>query len=109
MSDAALELLARHRWPGNVRELRNWVDAALAIGEAPELHAAGGAGEGGDSIATQLERTYAEARGALLHEFEARYLARLLERADGNVSHAARIAKMNRSHLNDLLRRHGLR
>jgi DNA-binding NtrC family response regulator len=108
LSDAALELLRRHRWPGNVRELRNWVDAAIAIGEPPELHG-GELAAAGDAIAAHLERPYAEARGALLHEFEARYLARLLERADGNVSKASRLAAMNRSHLNDLLRRHGLR
>ena len=91
-----------------MRELRNWVEAALAIGEAPALHEGLPAGEG-DAIAAHLEEPYADARGALLHAFEGRYLARLLERAEGNVSKASRIAKMNRSHLNDLLRRHGLR
>ena len=106
--DAAIAMLKQHRWPGNVRELRNWVEAALAIGETPELEPAS-APANGDPIGALLDETYKEARGALLHDFEARYLARLLERAGGNVSKAARIAQMNRSHLNDLLRRHGLR
>ncbi len=75
---------------------------------APEL-AEGTTAAPGDAIAAHLERPYADARGALLHELEARYLARLLERAEGNVSQASRIAGMNGSHLNDLLRRHGLR
>ncbi|MBA2544068.1 MAG: hypothetical protein H0V17_30775, partial [Deltaproteobacteria bacterium] len=39
----------------------------------------------------------------LLDHFEAQYLDALLERAGGNVSQAARIAKMTRSHLSELL------
>jgi DNA-binding NtrC family response regulator len=110
LSERALEMLGAHRWPGNVRELRNWVEAALAMEEAPELVASAPKGGGPAAIdATLLELTYKEARQALLGEFEGRYLARLLERANGNVSEAARLARMDRSHLNDLLRRHGLR
>jgi len=108
LSEPALQMLRAHRWPGNVRELRNWVEAALAMGEAPELGPAGVTG-GADPIGAGLELPYKQARGALIDQFERRYLTRLMERADGNVSKAARIAKMNRSHLNDLLRRHDLR
>jgi DNA-binding NtrC family response regulator len=108
LSTRTIEMLAAHRWPGNVRELRNWVEAAIAMGEAPELHAARPK-PSSDPIGALLDHAYKDARGALLGEFEPRYLKRLLERAGGNVSEAARLAKMDRSHLNDLLRRHGLR
>jgi len=108
LSEPALQMLRAHRWPGNVRELRNWVEAALAMGETPELGPAGPP-RAGDPIGAGLELPYKQARGALVDEFERRYLTRLMERADGNVSKAARLAKMNRSHLNDLLRRHDLR
>jgi DNA-binding NtrC family response regulator len=52
---------------------------------------------------------YKDARAALLGEFEARYLRALLDRAKGNVSLAAREARMDRSHLIDLLQRHRLK
>jgi DNA-binding NtrC family response regulator len=108
------ERLRGYRWPGNVRELRNLVEVSLAMGEALDL---------GDQLSVDQEGTllagpamarleqlpYKEARESLLHEFERRFLAALLRRADGNVSRAAREAGMNRSHLNDLLRRHRLR
>ncbi len=107
---AALRSLQEHRWPGNVRELRNVIEATLAMGEPPSLvRAAAPPSSAGDAIGPLLERPYKEARGTLLHEFESRYLTRLLERAKNNVSQAARDAGMDRTHLNDLLRRHGLR
>ncbi len=112
ISDAAMKVLLAHRWPGNVRELRNWVEATLAMGEAQEVGAVGldASGiDGSDPIGALLDRPWKEARGALMGELERRYLTHLLERAGGNVSKASRMAKMDRSHLNDLLRRHGLR
>ncbi len=107
-----LAALARHDWPGNVRELRNVVDATLAMGEMPPLERGSIAPpSSGDcaSLEAILDAPYKEARQRLLHDFEARYLPRLLERASGNVSQAARDADMDRSHLFELLRRHGLR
>ena len=52
---------------------------------------------------------YKEARAAVLGDFEAQYLPRLLERAGGNVSEAARRARMDRTYLIKLLTRHGLK
>jgi DNA-binding NtrC family response regulator len=113
--DRMLELEA-HRWPGNVRELRNIVDAVLATGEdpmldtrapetaAPETPAPGS----GERIGAVLHKPYREARGEVLHEFERRYLTHLLSRSGGNVRGAAREARMDRTYLIELLRRHDL-
>jgi DNA-binding NtrC family response regulator len=106
ISPAALASLAQHAWPGNVRELRNVIEATLALGEVPALDPAP---EGsGDVIAEGLGKPYKRARDAVLRAFEARYLEDLVARTAGNVSRAAREAQMDRSHLIELLRRHGL-
>lgn len=91
----------RHPWPGNIRELRNAVEAALVVGLQPEYaDAADLAGPLGP---------YKDARNAVVRDFERSYLMRLMGEANGNVSQAARIAKMDRSHLIDLLTRHRLK
>ncbi len=102
ISPAVMEGLTRHHFAGNVRELRNLVEAAVAMGEAPPLPAPEPASHG-EALAVDLAAPYREARAALLEEFEARYVAALMERAGGNVSAAARLARMARSHLHELL------
>lgn len=57
----------------------------------------------GDNI---FDLPYREARGQVLGVFEAKFLQRLLEKTRGNVSAAAREAKMDRSYLIKLLKKH---
>jgi DNA-binding NtrC family response regulator len=102
-----LAALRAHHWPGNVRELRNLVESTLAMGERPTFDApVTGAGSGDATPGPELP--YKEARGAVLERFEKHYLPKLLEVTKGTVSAAARHAKMDRSHLIELLARHGL-
>ncbi len=96
----ALSRWERHPWPGNIRELRNAVEAALVVGPSYEPVPA-------EPSAFPPFPPYKDARAAVLHDFEADYLDRLLAMASNNVSQAARAARMDRSHLIDLLNRHG--
>jgi DNA-binding NtrC family response regulator len=102
-----MEALRTHRWPGNLRELRNWVEATVAMGEAPDLFAREPGATA--SEASVLGLPYKAARNAVLERFEAEYLARLLADTHGNVSLAARRAQMDRSYLIKLLQRHRLK
>ena len=56
-----------------------------------------------------LSQPYKDARASVLGAFESAYLKELFERASGNVSRAAREAQVDRSHLIELLKRHGIR
>ncbi|MBI2893008.1 MAG: sigma 54-dependent Fis family transcriptional regulator [Deltaproteobacteria bacterium] len=106
-SAAELERLASQPWPGNCRELKNLVLGTLALGQAPELGLLSAPEPAGGTMS--LDAPYREARGAVLDDFERRYLARLLDRSGGNLREAARQARMDRTYLKELLRRHGLR
>jgi len=108
--DDQLARWQKHPWPGNIRELRNAVEAAIVVGPqpfasepvaAPVVTAA--------AVDDAPLGPYKDQRATVVRDFERGYLARLMAQAAGNVSHAARIAKMDRSHLIDLLHRHGLK
>jgi transcriptional regulator with GAF, ATPase, and Fis domain len=116
LSPATLSALTAHDWPGNVRELRNVLDRAIYIATAGgendvklvdlPVTASAGAGSPGNF---DPEKSYREVRETFEAEFERRYVSWLLGRHGDNISAAARAAKMDRKHLYDLARRHGLR
>jgi DNA-binding NtrC family response regulator len=106
ISPPVMAELRRHHFAGNVRELRNLVEAAVAMGEPPPLASPGPTGPA-PQLSIDVDQPYREARTAVTEAFEARYLDALLARTAGNVSAAARHARMTRSHLIELLQKHG--
>jgi DNA-binding NtrC family response regulator len=112
-SGPGLDRLIAHGWPGNVRELRNVLDRALALAPGARrftdlvirIDPSPLAGEG---LALRSDLPYADAKAAVLHDFERRYLADLLARTQNNLSAASRESGVDRKHLRALARRHGL-
>ena len=51
---------------------------------------------------------YAEAKALVLHDLERRYLADVLARTGNNLSAASRESGIDRKHLRNLARKHGL-
>jgi DNA-binding NtrC family response regulator len=103
---ASIEALSSHPWSGNVRELRNVVESALATGQ---VSLEGARGEQQQISGDTAIVPYKEARAKAVGDFERIYLSRLIESCEGNVSAAARRARMDRPYLLSLLRRHNLR
>jgi DNA-binding NtrC family response regulator len=107
LSRAAKLALAEAAWPGNVRQLENVVQRgwAVALSEGagsieprhlfPERAASGEAEE---------PKTYEDA----MRRFQGRFLREALEESSWNVSETARRIGLARSHLNDLIKAHGL-
>ena len=96
----ATEALLRAGWPGNVRQLFNVVEKCVALSTTPIVPLAlveRALNRPGDDISS-----FDDAR----RSFEREYLVQLLKMTAGNVTHAARIAKRNRSDFYTLLNRH---
>jgi DNA-binding NtrC family response regulator len=117
----ALDELCRRDYPGNVRELRSTVERAAKLAAGPVITPADLAFErmiGGASPKPPRAPTavgdgpvepFKVAKQSVVEEFERDYLARLLAKTSHNLSRAAALAGVERNHLRDLCRKHGLR
>jgi DNA-binding NtrC family response regulator len=113
---SVLDELREHDWPGNVRELRNFVERAVILGAADFVRARTERMETPvDSTSVpdlgkpDIEEPFKVAKERLVACFEQNYLTQLLGWAEGNVSRAARKAKIDRMYLHRLLQRYGLK
>jgi DNA-binding NtrC family response regulator len=98
--------MRRHDWPGNVRELRNFVERMVILREGmPKL-------DGNvppDMSSIDLDRSFKDGKEDLIADYERRYLEALLQWAGGNVTKAARKARIDRMSLYRLMQRHGVK
>ena len=98
IAEDALDTLAQYHWPGNVRELKNVIERVLILNpralrierkHLPPLVQKSGA------RASQEFSTLQQAREA----YEREYILKKIEEARNNVSHAAELLGLERSHL----------
>jgi DNA-binding NtrC family response regulator len=97
-----------------VRELRGAVERAILLGDLADAS---------DDLATTAERgvlgsaaipeqdfasSFRAAKERAVGAWERAYLIELCRRNQGNLSKAARAARMDRNHLRELLKRYGL-
>ena len=117
------ELLAdwlKREWPGNVRELRSAVERAVLFDDPaiwaeisttislPEERALDARGPDAPALAFDDAASFRVAKERAVGDWERAYVRELVRRHDGNLSRAARAARMDRNHLRELLRRHGV-
>jgi two-component system nitrogen regulation response regulator NtrX len=98
ISEDALATLGEYRWPGNVRELKNVVERVLILNPRalriekkhlpPLTHRAA-------SRSTEEFSSLQQARDA----YEREYILKKIEEARSNISHAAELLGLERSHL----------
>ncbi|WP_371193895.1 sigma 54-interacting transcriptional regulator [Glaciecola sp. SC05] len=101
-ADDAMNMLTKADWPGNVRQLVNVVERCVALTNSKIIPAS--LVEQSLSQETEYWPTLTEARDS----FEYRYLCRLLQLTDGNVTRASDMAGRNRTDMHKLMKKHGL-
>ena len=116
LSPEGLEVLARYPWPGNVRELENALMHAIALHHGEVIGPGSLPGTIGHTRArlpivasrTDVEDLLplTDAKRRASAAFEKSYLVRVMERANGSVSEAARLAGLDRTNFRRLLQRH---
>ncbi len=125
-----LDRMTEYDWPGNVRELHNVIERAVSFaeGEAIELadlpeHIAWprgvlppqSEGEGRTDVNVALpelradtDGTFKDAKERWISGFERDYIASLLKRNNGNISHASREAQIDRKYFRKLMKKYGI-
>jgi transcriptional regulator with GAF, ATPase, and Fis domain len=121
ISPDAMDVLASYGWPGNVRELLNVIERAVSFAEGTLLevrdlpdHVSGVSGvvhtqrAAAESRAGSVDSTFKEAKERWVSTFERDYIMNLLRKNDGNISHAAREADIDRKYFRKLMRKYGI-
>lgn len=107
ITDDAIEALMRYSWPGNVRELRNVIERIVIMNPTssrfdrkhlPALVYRDGSRRSGDFL------TLRQARSA----YERDYILKKLDENHGNISRAAEVLGLERSHLYRKMRALGI-
>src|SRR5512132_3569173 len=117
LTDATLDLLRSRPWRGNVRELQNVIEHVAVLADPdrpiepddiPQYEDAPSAG-GNASMAAVMDEAYHVATDEIVAHCEREYLQRLVVRAGGNMSKAARLASVDRTTLYRLMEKNGFR
>jgi len=116
-TESSLDLLSSKQWRGNVRELQNVIEYLAVLADPgqsilpadiPFYESAVTNGEGNTIPASLFDEGYHSAREKLVSNFEKAYLSRIVDRAGGNMSKAARMASIDRTTLYRLIERYSL-
>jgi DNA-binding NtrC family response regulator len=121
-SDDAHDFLRTRQWRGNVRELQNMIEHTAVVADPGKAlqsndfpvyddvpEAGSTTGDATTFAGSYMNDAYHAAKDKLVAQFEKEYLARLVSRAGGNMSRAARLAGIDRTTLYRLMEKHELR
>ncbi|MFZ5623563.1 MAG: sigma-54-dependent transcriptional regulator [Gemmatimonadota bacterium] len=117
LSEASIAFLKSRPWRGNVRELQNVIEHVAVLTEPDHLIQPSDiptydeTPESGAETSLPpgvLDEAYHPAKERVIAQFEKEYLARLIGRAGGNMSKAARLASIDRTTLYRLMDKHNI-
>jgi len=115
LSDASIGFLRSRPWRGNVRELQNVIEHVAVLAEPDQVIQPNDIPIYEDATqwppeaavpAGVMDEAYHVAKDRIVAQFEREYLSRLISRAGGNMSKAARLASIDRTTLYRLMDKH---
>ena len=107
LPEALLQRLVQHPWPGNVRELRTLLERFL-VSDGSADAALDAFRHSPAPLEPLTALPFKAAKQRLVDDFTREYLAQMLERAGNNVTEAARLSGIARTHFHELLAKYGV-
>ncbi len=127
VSREALDALVAYHWPGNVRELLNVIERACSFAEQEYIQPEdlpdhiSGLGTITRRAAPDVttvdvrrhtsasgDKSFKDAKEEWIQNFEREYILDLLRRHDGNISHAAKEADIDRKYFRKLMKKYDI-
>jgi len=99
INSAALNRLEKYDFPGNVRELENMIERAIVIGNEKEIRLKDLPYEK-DVVGNSVES---------LNDLEKKYIIRVLDKYDWNISRSAKVLKVDRVTLYNKIKKYDLK
>lgn len=100
ITKTAMQCLKRYNWPGNVRELQNVIEQAMSLTDKEIISLEDipeNIKENGESFEEFLnDINFKEAKDKYMKKFGKHYFQNLIEKNNGNISKAARMAGISR-------------
>lgn len=106
LSPRALEALCCYAWPGNIRELENVMQQVVVLTDAKTIEPEDLPISVPSPLRDHCDESLKQAKAEVIEQFEKAYLAKLLQAHQGNVTHAARAAKMERRAFGRLIKKY---
>lgn len=101
-----LNYFIKYDWPGNIRELKNLMNSIVLLNDSGRIYK--------KYLPNSLTRnqnksqSFKELKRKNITKFEEAFFNKILEKTDGNITRAAKLAKMNRIFLIDKLKSAGI-
>lgn len=108
LGPADLGRMQAYAWPDNVTELKTMIQRAISLDGAAMADASPEPPRASTDAVVGADLPYKQARAHMIEAFEREYVRGLLERHEGNISKAARVAGIDRVYLHRLLRKYEL-
>ena len=110
ISPEAIKHLVRHEWKGNVRELEHAIERAVILAADQQIQPGdlppamqNNVGEGADLALVDLDWPFKQAKAVVIEDFERRYITRILNKHNGNISRAAEQSGIDRRSMHRLM------
>jgi len=102
----ALEVLINYNWPGNIRQLESTISKAVILAEDGQFIEVNHLDPEVKVVVEDFPLEYNKAKKSYTEKFMKTYLGVLLSITGGNISQAAKLAKIERQSLQKLLKKY---